>query len=118
RQLRRVDGKIAAVNEALGLGNDLVKAAPQLRSGAALDVNHAVIVLGHVLLELDDGVGLLALANPHELLAGKQKLDAAGVFGQSSKLPGSEARGLLVPAFIQTIPLVDLNIGGFRTPGD
>ena len=65
----------------------------------------AAVVLGHVLLELDDRVGLLALADPHELLAGQEEVDAAGVLGQAGQLVGGEARGLLVPAVVEAVPL-------------
>ena len=88
------------------------------RGVALLDVGQAVVVLGQVLLELGDRVGLLALADPHELLAGQDEVDAAGFLGQPGQLVGGEARGLLVPSVVEAVPLVELEVGGLGPAAD
>ena len=98
--------------------DDRVQQLAQRRAVALLDVGQAVVVLGQVLLELGDRVGLLALADPHELLAGQDEIDAAGVLGQSGQLVGGKPRGLLVPAVVQAVPLVELEVGGLGAATD
>ena len=76
-ELAGIDGEIAAIAEIARLGNDLVEAAAEVGAGSVRDIVLAVVVLGEILLELVDRVGLFALANAHELFAGEKKVDAA-----------------------------------------
>ena len=111
-------GKSRRWMKVLALDDDRVQQQTERRAAAFLDVSHAVVVLGEVLLELRDRVSLLALAHPHELFAGQDEVDTAGVFGQAGQLVGGEPRRLLVPAVKQAIPLVDLEVGRLGTATD
>ena len=111
-------GKRCGKGKGLVVDDDLVQGPAELRPVPLLEVVHAALVVGQVLLQRRDRVRLLLGVEPQVLLAGEQEVDAAGVLGQAGQLVGGEPRGLLVPAFVQAVPLEQLDVGRLGAAAD